>query len=175
MPHMPVSTVSGRKIVDITVSTFITWFRRLETVERCASRMPVTRSWNRIASSDEPHEVVVDVAEAIGHLVGDRRKLPARQAADRVALRDQHAPQRRQVALQREHLAHQSSRVPGTPLPRACSIRVLERLDLRPVVVDHRVDDAVQQRDRALGQDALVLLAHLRAAWRCCGSGRREP
>ena len=24
MPHIPVSTVSGRKIVDITVSTFIT-------------------------------------------------------------------------------------------------------------------------------------------------------
>ena len=51
IPHMPVSTVSGRKIVDITVSTFITWFRRLETVDRLTSRMPVTRSWKRIASS----------------------------------------------------------------------------------------------------------------------------
>ena len=29
MPHMPVNTVSGRKIFYITVSSFMTWFIRL--------------------------------------------------------------------------------------------------------------------------------------------------
>ena len=52
IPHMPVSTVSGRKIVDITVSTFITWLRRFEIADRYPSRMPVTRSWNIAASSE---------------------------------------------------------------------------------------------------------------------------
>ena len=51
MPHRPVSSVSGMKIVDTTVSTFITSFSRLLTFDRCASRMPVIRSWNIIASS----------------------------------------------------------------------------------------------------------------------------
>ena len=50
-PEGPVSTVSGRKIVDITVKTFITVFRRLEIDDRCASRIPVMRSWNSDASS----------------------------------------------------------------------------------------------------------------------------
>ena len=44
MPHIPLSTVSGRKMVDITVSTFITWLRRFEMLARFTSRMPVTRS-----------------------------------------------------------------------------------------------------------------------------------
>ena len=33
---------------------------------------------------------------------------------------------------------------------------VLELLDLRPVVIDHRVDDPVEQRDRSLGHDLRV-------------------
>ena len=52
MPHMPVSTVIGSKIVETTVSTFITWLRRFEIADRYPSRMPVTRSWNMIASSE---------------------------------------------------------------------------------------------------------------------------
>ena len=82
------------------------WF---ETADRCASRMPVTRSWKNIASSDEPHQVIVDVAEAVGHLLGDQRKLAPRQAADRVALRQHHAAQRRHVALERRGSAAPAS------------------------------------------------------------------
>ena len=51
MPHSPDSSVSGMKIVATTVSTFMTSFRRLLTFDRCASRMPVIRSWKIIASS----------------------------------------------------------------------------------------------------------------------------
>ena len=52
IPYMPVSTVSGRKIVEISVSTFMTLFNWFETAERCASRMPEIRSWKNIASSE---------------------------------------------------------------------------------------------------------------------------
>ena len=34
MPYRLVSTVSGMKIVAMTVSTFITWFRRFDCVDR---------------------------------------------------------------------------------------------------------------------------------------------
>ena len=34
MPNMPVSTVSGMKIVAITVSTFITAFSRFDCIDR---------------------------------------------------------------------------------------------------------------------------------------------
>lgn len=46
MPHNPEITVSGMKTVVSTVSSFITWFRRLLTLVRWASRMPLMRSWN---------------------------------------------------------------------------------------------------------------------------------
>ena len=51
MPNMPVSTVSGRKIVEMMVSVFITWFRRFDVNDRWASRSDVIRSWNSVASS----------------------------------------------------------------------------------------------------------------------------
>ena len=35
----------------------------------------------------QPHQVVVDVAEPVGHLLGDDRELAAREPADHVALR----------------------------------------------------------------------------------------
>ena len=40
----PATSVKGRTIVDMTVSTFMTSFRRLLTLVRWASRMPVMRS-----------------------------------------------------------------------------------------------------------------------------------
>ena len=52
MPYMPVSTVSGRKMVEISVSTFMTAFSWFEIADRCASRMPEIRSWKNIASSE---------------------------------------------------------------------------------------------------------------------------
>ena len=51
IPYMPVSTVSGMKIVDRTVRTFITWLRRVDTLVRCASSRLLSRSWNSIDSS----------------------------------------------------------------------------------------------------------------------------
>jgi hypothetical protein len=67
---MPVSTVSGRKIVDITVSTFITcsgdWRRSTVDLEDAGDAI---LEQDRLVR--EPHDVVVDVAEAIRHLVGD--------------------------------------------------------------------------------------------------------
>ena len=45
MPYMPVSTVSGMKIVEMIVSTFITLFSWFETFDRCASSRLVMRSW----------------------------------------------------------------------------------------------------------------------------------
>ena len=44
IPQIPVSSVSGMKIVATTVSTFITSLSRLLTFDRCASSMPVIRS-----------------------------------------------------------------------------------------------------------------------------------
>ena len=44
MPQNPATRVSGKTIVDMIVSTFITSLRRLLTLVRWASRMPVIRS-----------------------------------------------------------------------------------------------------------------------------------
>src|SRR6185436_5770120 len=51
MPNSPVMTVRGPNSVAITASSRDTSARRFETLARWASRMPVTRSWNTIASS----------------------------------------------------------------------------------------------------------------------------
>ena len=42
-----------------------------------------------------PHELIVDVAEAVGHLLADQVELAPRQPADHVALRNDDAAQRR--------------------------------------------------------------------------------
>ena len=89
MPHIPVSTVSGRKIVDMTVRTFITHVeavRDRREVRLEDARHPVLQQRRFVG---QPDEVVVDVAEPIGQLVVDDGKLAARQTADRVALRNQ--------------------------------------------------------------------------------------
>ena len=49
-------------------------------------------------------------------------------------------------------------------------MRASSCVDLRPVVIDHRVDDAVQQRDRAFGQQALRL-----GRTRCSSSAMLRP
>ena len=116
MPYMPVSTVSGMKIVAMIVSTFMTLFNWFETADRCASRMlgdPVLEEHRLVG---QPHQVIVDVAEPVGQLLGDERKLAPRQPADRVALRQHDLPQRRDVALEVEDL------------PRQLRVRLLEHL-----------------------------------------------
>ncbi len=44
--------VRGMKIVAMIVNTFITVFNWFDTADRCASRIPLTRSWKKKASSD---------------------------------------------------------------------------------------------------------------------------
>ena len=50
---------------------------------------------------------------------------------------------------------------------------LFELVDLGPVVIDHGVDDAMHQRDRALGEDVVVARAQSSLIARCCGAGRR--
>ena len=100
--------------------------------------------------------MIVDVAESIGQLLGDERELAPRQPADRVALRQHHLSQRRDVAFEVEDL------------PRQLRVRLLEHLGLElvepllelvgfgPVVVDQRVDDPVHQRSRAFAEQLAV-------------------
>ncbi len=63
MPHIPLSTVSGRKMVDITVSTFITWLRRL----RDAGQIHFENARHAVLEQDglvgQPHHVVVNVTK----------------------------------------------------------------------------------------------------------------
>ena len=50
---------------------------------------------------------------------------------------------------------------PANACSSSVSIRSSSASIDRPIVVHHRVDDAVQQRDRAFGQQALVAAARL--------------
>ena len=141
------------KIVDTTVSTFITSLSRLLTFERCASSMPVIRSWKISTSSAIADEVIVDVAEAERHLGADVDEIAPRQAGDDVALRRDDAAQAGDLALLVEDPADQLRLGLVEDLLLQIVEPLLELVDLGPVGVDHRVDDAVKQRDRALGQD----------------------
>ena len=51
MPKSPVITVSGPNSVAMTASSRDTSASLFDTLARCASRMPVTRSWKTMASS----------------------------------------------------------------------------------------------------------------------------
>ena len=109
----------------------------------------------------EAHQVVVDVTEPVGHLVGDERKLAAREPADDVALWNHDPPQRRQVALQIQDLAYEVAAAAEHGLLLHAIDALFQFLDFRPVVVHHRVDDAVQEGNRTFGQDVRVLAADL--------------
>ena len=51
MPYSPVRTVSGPNSVATTAMSFEACASWIETLARCASRMPVTRSWKIMPSS----------------------------------------------------------------------------------------------------------------------------
>ena len=51
IPQTPTTTLRGMKMVDMIVSTFMTWLRRFDWLERKASTSPVARSCSRMASS----------------------------------------------------------------------------------------------------------------------------
>ena len=105
IPHMPVSTVSGRKIVDITVSTFITLIQTIRHGRQVHLVDPRHALLEQECFVGVPRHVVVDVAETKRHLVRDGGELPPREPADDVALRQDHPPQRAQLALQLDDLA----------------------------------------------------------------------
>ena len=120
----------------------------------------------------EPHQLIVDVAEAVGHLLVDHRELATGQPADR-----------RRAAACTTRRSLEMSRLTARISPVSASPAVLEHLaldvveprlelvDLGPVVVDHRVDDAVHQRDRPLAR-AAVLRSHRPVT---CAMLRRLP
>ena len=80
-------------------------------------------------------------------------EVAARQPADDVALRDDHPPQRRHVALLFENLAHELR--PGVLEDFLLELveTILQLLDLGTVVIDHRIDDPVEEGDGAFAED----------------------
>ena len=124
MPYSPVMNVSGMKIVAITVRTFITAFSWFDTVDRCASSRLRDAVLEEHRLVGQPHEMIVDVAEPVGHLLVDERELAPRQPADHVALRLHDAAQRRDVALEVQDLAREARvRAARTPPSRSASSR----------------------------------------------------
>ena len=71
MPHMPVSTVSGMKIVEMTVSTFIT----VVQLVRHVGQVRVEEARDAVLEEHrfvrEPDQVIVHVAEPVRHLFRD--------------------------------------------------------------------------------------------------------
>ena len=97
MPHMPVKTVRGMKIVAMIVNTFITAFSWFDTADRCASSRLVIRSWKKQRLVGQPHQVIVDVTKPVGDLLGNQGELSPRQPSHGVALRQHDPPQRGHV------------------------------------------------------------------------------
>ena len=112
------------------------------------------RSWNRSDFLRQAHDVIRDIAEAKGHLVGDHRELAAREPADCIALRDKIRRIERLV-FELQHLSDDL-----VPAAERLLLETLDPhlhlLDHRPVVVDHHVDDVMQQPDRPPSAIALV-------------------
>ena len=107
--------------------------------------------------------MVVDVAEPECHLVGDHRELATREASDGIALRDQDAAHLRQLALDLHDLRHQLRPArQGALLERLDPF--FERLSDGTVVLHHRIDDPVHERDRPFGEEVLVLTTRVSQA-----------
>ena len=102
------------------------------------------------------HDVVVDIAEAEGQVRADIDEVAPGQARDHVALRRQDAAQRRHIALLTEDLPNQLALGPIEHRLLEIIDPFLELLDLGPVVIDHRIDDAMKERHRPLGHDLIV-------------------
>ena len=81
------NTVSGPKMTANAASTFDT-----SASDSRRRQVRVENAGDAILEDDrfvgEPHELVVDVAEPVGHLLVDQVELAPRQAADDVALRN---------------------------------------------------------------------------------------
>ena len=157
MPYRPVSTVSGMKIVAMTVRTFITLVQPIRTWRQVRveqARDPILQE-HRFVS--QPDQVVVDVAEPVRHGLGDLRELAARRAGS-IASRCGSTTRRS------DEMSRLKSRICFGEVAAARAEHlglellepVLQLVDLRAVVVDHRVDDPVQQRAGAFAEHAAV-------------------
>ena len=91
----------------------------------------------------------------------DDRELAAGEPADHVALGLDDAAQRGDVVLELEDASRELRSGSFEDLLLELVEPVLELLDLRPIAVDHRVDDAVHQGDRPFAEDAGVADADL--------------
>ena len=129
----------------------------IATCDRCASSSAGDAILKQHRLVGHPHEVIVDVAEAVRHsprsCANSRRASRPTTSRCGVTTRRSDATSRlsaedlADVVLRRARRRRRSS---------SSSSRVLELLDLRPVVVDHRVDDAVEQRRRPLAEHVVV-------------------
>ena len=161
MPNRPVITVIGPNSAAITASTFETSASRFET----RRQVRIEDAGHAILKHDRvvrhAHELIVDVAEPVGHFLADQVEFAPGQPADHVALRHDDAAQRRDVALDRQDVAgHRLGRRLDDVLFDLVE-PFFELVDLRPIVIDHRVDDAMQQRDRAFAEHVLRARADL--------------
>ena len=153
--------VSGMKSVAMTVSTFITLFNWFETADRWASRMlgdPILEEHRFVR---QPDEMIVDVAKSVRQLLVDHGN--SRRASRPTTSRCGSTTWR----------SDETSFLKFRMLRASCRFGLLEDfvlelvepllelLDLGPVVVDHRVDDAVQQHAGAFGRGPRVARAHV--------------
>ena len=115
--------------------------------------------------------MVVDVAEPVRERLGDLRKLPSREPRDGVPLRQHDAAQRRDVALVVEDALHDRGFRPLEHFLLEHVEACRELVDLGPVVVDERVDDAIEERRGALAEHAFVARTDVRNA----PNGARRP
>ena len=108
-----------------------------------------------------PRQLIVDVAKAVRHLLADQVELAPRQPPDHVALRHHDAPEAGDVALDRQDVADQRVGRLLDHLLLDFVEPLFELIHLGAIVIDHGVDDAMQQRDRALGEDVVGAAAQL--------------
>ena len=104
----------------------------------------------------QPDQMVVDVAEAVGELLADERKFAPRQAPDRIALRQHDLAQRRDVFLEVQDPPGELRVGLLEDFLSSSSSRSESLSTSGPIVVDHRIDDAVQQHAGTFAEDAGV-------------------
>src|SRR4029453_7321313 len=103
-----------------------------------------------------PDQVIVHVPEAEGHFRADIDELAPRQSGYDVTLWSRDPPQRSHIALFVENVTNQRACRIGEDLFFQVVESIFELLDLRAIVVHHRVDDAMEQRNRTIGENSRV-------------------
>ncbi len=104
-----------------------------------------------------PHELVVDVAKAVRHRLGDLGELAPGEPGHRVAFGQGHAAQAGDLRLQPENLLE---RVHARVVEHRSLDRFepcLENVHRRPIAVHHVVDDAMQKRNGTFGEHVVML------------------